>query len=224
MSYYDQDPGPETKEIVAISFWAVVVFLLLWLSACTTGCTPNTPVEEPKWTDYDDIVFRVVQIRNTCNQGDGTALIFAGSGVILDNHRIVTAIHVVECALFSKLDVVDLSGNTYTVERDASYPEIDVAILHSKEPTGRSKVSIGVLPYPGDYICAAVGVPQPKVTCGTVSPFIRRPPGDLSFSMPIVRGNSGSGIYFGNRLIGIVTHGNLVSYGGRGSSLGGILQ
>ncbi len=133
-----------------------------------------------------------------------------GSGVLVGDHLIVTALHVAHCADNEIMAmVVDMGdGKTHEATLEIALPESDVARIHVADDLGHwlVPVTIGPVPKLGDRVCESAARPRWTYRCGTVQPSEGDgADGDILIDMTTEFGNSGSALYNARgQLIGIV--------------------
>jgi hypothetical protein len=174
----------------------VLVALLLFSALGSSGCRVPDPAEPipadlaPGLT-VDEQAAAAVEVL-ACGRG--------GSGVIVGEHRIMTAQHVLgDCA---EVEVTTAAGRKMLAVRVAMWPD-DVALLAVAETlTERSPRIKGIRP--GDHGCLIAAAPARARECGTVVVALQRY-GGIVHTAKTVRGNSGSGFYDARgHLVGIV--------------------
>lgn len=140
--------------------------------------------------------------------------ISGGSGTILDDGRVLTAYHVVECddlVTFQIAVIAPDSEEPRMMHLDKAAEGKDVAVLSIETGApfaGFVAPKFGPLPKVGERVCIAHSVPRIGHKCGEVQPYADMDaPGDLVHTAITDHGNSGSGVYDSvGRLIGVVTH------------------
>lgn len=126
-----------------------------------------------------------------------------GSGVLVDDRRVLTAYHVVECEVIGAMvELADKRQIQATVDRAA--PGADLAVLRLDAPAGVLPARLG--PPVSPVACMATARPERRVACGDLKTFDGRPGRDISVGFPVKFGNSGSGIWSGDVLVGILTN------------------
>ncbi len=150
-----------------------------------------------------------VRITSTCMAPDGVYVSY-GSGVIVNDHTILTAAHVAAdtkgmvCIRSATMS----NGSTYMLLPHKALPAQDLASLQTVyqrfAPT--HPVELGSPPAYGSRVCAMVAFPYVLWRCGETQRPVS-PPGDLVHTIIIDSGNSGAGVYdTQGRLFGIITH------------------
>lgn len=173
----------------------VLVALLLFSALGTSGCRVPDPAE-PIPADLggltvDEQAAAAVEVFGCGRQG---------SGVIVGEHRILTAQHVLgDCA---EIHVTTVGGRKMLAARVAMWSD-DVALLAVAETlTERSPRVKGIRS--GDHGCLVAAAPVRVRECGTVVVALKRY-GGIMHTAKTVKGNSGSGFYDQNgHLVGIV--------------------
>jgi hypothetical protein len=177
----------------------VLVALLLFSALGSSGCRVPDPAEpipadvvEPgPGLTVDEQAAAAVEVL-ACNR--------LGSGVIVGEHRIITAQHVIgDCA---EVQITTAAGRRLLAVRVAMWPD-DVALLAVAETlTERSPRIFGIRS--GDRGCLVAAAPVRVRECGTVVVALQRY-GGIMHTAKTVRGNSGSGFYDARgHLVGIV--------------------
>lgn len=183
----------------------LALVMVAFLATCVS-CAAFTGKSTNRVSDTRVQMARAVRVARLCITSEGMAVGF-GSGVIYSKTEILTASHVVRCDGELVLKVVSASGDVYPVTVSALDERIDVARLKlggdaSFGDIGRVDVgSVGI----GDSVCLAIGAPRRGYRCGIVSEW-DSDPGNVQHGAVTEPGNSGSGVYSGGRLVGIVTH------------------
>lgn len=132
-----------------------------------------------------------------------------GSGVVIDERHVLTALHVVWCPAVPRIRVYFADGRSRAMvplreDRVADLAMLDAASL---EPLpGGPPPTFGARPDVGATVCAATAIPARAWSCGSVVSHERPADSDVRHTAPTLPGNSGSGVYDGaGRLVGIVT-------------------
>jgi len=186
-----------------LSFWALWMFVVATCGACRTA-----PIETAR---LDSIEARAraatVYVGSVC----GTKPL-AGSGVALDEHRVLTAAHVVGTCN-DPIIVVD-SAPAVLLALDT---EADLAVLRTAKELAGGPPMIAP-PSTGDgRVCIATATPKRDWKCGDME-SVRD--GILTYGIASLPGNSGAGVYDRwGRLIGIHTHRFLSRAAGYGTQL-----
>ena len=193
--------------------------LVLSLFACTAPFRSLTVVQQSQ---------AAVRIRVECITLNGEpGQNWNGSGVVADSMHVVTARHVIACP-HERLSNLQIYVGERKLEKVSVLAEDelhDLAVLKfQKAIPGTPTVHvIQALPGPA---CAETGWPTRVRRCGRISEVsdkdVRGLDVDLELKMPILPGNSGSGIFDRHGfLIGVVTHRHTdrPDDGGLGSSL-----
>lgn len=183
---------------------------LLWLcfvafAVLTSGCMRDVRGRDP------GVAFEsTVRITITCATADGQALVGYGSGVIVDDHTVLTAAHVAEddpgmvCMRMATM----VNGKSYILAPGKILHDRDLASMHlmldAFDPT--YPAIFAKPPGYGERVCAMTAFPRFLWRCGDVQTG-EDAPGDLSHTIVVEPGNSGSGVYdTRGRLVGIITH------------------
>lgn len=210
----------------------VVLFLgLLANASCARAAKPAAYTESLK-ASYD----AAVEITAHCIEPDGTTTGWMGSGVIVNETRLLTAGHVAStdpgeiCSFVAE----EADGTVHLV-----YPSVVLApsafdlasmeLVSFTEKFHAQPVRFGPVPVLGEIVCSATAHPRREHHCGQVMKG-KAPPGDIRIDMVVEPGNSGSALYnMKHELVGIVVHtypnrGNGQYVTGGASSLAGHVQ
>jgi S1-C subfamily serine protease len=167
-----------------------------------------------------------------CVDEQGGGYTSNGSGVIVNDSTIFTAAHVATdpdgyvCMRRATM----VNGKSYPLAPGVVRKDRDLAslklILQKFDPTW--PVVFGVAPAFGTTVCAMTAYPRWLWKCGEVQTR-EQPPGDISVTIVVEGGNSGSGVYdTRGRLVGLVTHrwscSNMQYCGGKMASLEGYVK
>ena len=181
--------------------------LAMLLTAACTSCAGFRPIGREPTEQHNALV----TIRTTCPSG----IISAGSGVLVSADRVLTAEHVVGCALVPGVPIYQdpLKIEVFLSMTDSSTAEIelelfkgDVARLRLAKPMPDffSDVRVGPPPAIGDELCMLTAIPRTSYKCGRAE---ASSPGRVSFSIFTEHGNSGGPVYdSAGRLVAIVTN------------------
>jgi hypothetical protein len=226
-----QDRPLSNRERLSVAMILTVAVLAVTLLTCGS-CTGVTPISAtvPAGRTARDQHNATVQFHKVCSvhvpaitaaetTGDANVdeLInkflgtvedheFAGTGVIVSADRALTNVHVATCTHgeLSKLELrtgADRPWIQVTVE--VLLPALDVARvkLESPVPEYFTPVQIGEAPELGETVCAANAWPRWSYKCGIVQPS---PKGYFWVDMFAEFGNSGSGVYYRGKLVGLL--------------------
>jgi len=207
---------------VMMTIGAIAVWVAL-LTACG-GTQPR--YESPYATPSEKQRAAVVSLHVACLDVEEGVQMWRGSGVITDNHTILTADHVADCPSgVSEMIAQTVNGEIYVVTVSKQLPKYDLAQLTSEEALPWFQFAIGPRPEVGDLVCSESGIPLRARKCEYVT-AVRGDPSDkdISYKAFVVQGNSGSGLFDSQgRLIGIITrclsNFGKCSGGGRAASL-----
>ncbi len=181
-----------------------LVLAVALLAACTS-CASWVSTTRSTSQQYN----AGVKIDVTCHDH-----VHRGSGVIVGPGHVLTAKHVVECALVPGFPftvppvkvTVDPGDGAVEAEVELTLGEgtKDIARLVLAKPTlgaYMSPITIGPAPAIGETVCEASMVPRPTYRCG----IVQQSNGYINMEMRVEHGNSGSGLYNSKgQLIGIV--------------------
>lgn len=196
-----------------------IIVLALALAACSCGASLK-PVGRTGVQQHN----AVVKITTHCGLREQY-----GSGVMVAPDLVLTAAHVVSCAmipgselpLYLPPDGITVSGGfgPHAADLMEVKYEPDLARLQVKGlEEFFTPIVVGPPPPVGERVCAVSSVPYSSYRCGEAQ---EPRPGRLYVDFLILHGNSGSGMYDSHgRLVGIVT--NLIDCpgcGGFGSTL-----
>lgn len=166
-----------------------------------------------------------VQINTRCSRYS-----YQGSGVVISKTEILTAAHVIDCAIVEPITGM-LIPNGSPIEIIAAQPDgIGRRLLLVRADVTRDVARLRIadagefydvpdratfaVVRPEDRVCVSVGRPMRDLRCGTVDERFGRPADDLSLSFPVEPGNSGSGVYDRRgRLVGIITKARMMRNG-----------
>jgi S1-C subfamily serine protease len=170
--------------------WRLVIVVLLAVLCVNTGCAGRTGVYYSKDQQRQATVAIVTQ----CDE--------AGSGVIIDEHHILTAAHVfIDCP--GRIMVSTHDGTVYEAMREMTDSIADVARLHVLE----------TLPSPGMpatadarqhfMVCIQAGYPVPYRDCRLISQHGTKST-EFEYRINVTPGNSGSPLWsLDGALVGI---------------------
>lgn len=155
----------------------------------------------------------MVLITTTCPDGS----VGQGTGVMVSEDTVVTALHVVGCQLapgipiyFDEPTKIEVLGDvgvvtTGTVELEITHS--DIARIRLKDHSLAeyfTPVRVGPPPRVGERLCIASALPRVTYRCGEAQ---AAPSGRVSFSIMTEHGNSGSAVYDSHgRIVAIVTN------------------
>lgn len=130
-----------------------------------------------------------------------------GSGVVLDERRVLTAAHGVACAGERSVHVITSAGRRLRADVASVDRSRDLAVLELHSAGGfdlrAGPPALAPLPVAGDVACAAVAFPRRAEKCGAAIDATWR---GAQFGIAGKLGNSGAGVYDREgRLLGIVT-------------------
>lgn len=195
--------------LTTLGWWTLIAVIAACAMCCASPQRTRTVREESS---------NAVRIEGVCMEG---SMKFAGSGVIVGPHTILTAEHVMKpsmaitdsqgnlilsVALRCTFTAHTTDGQAFAVVLDKSWKDRDVARVLSVEKLPFSPVELANVPEPGERVCVMAAFPTHVRKCGDVQPTTNKPPGDIHVNINVEPGNSGSGVYSNGRLVGIVTH------------------
>lgn len=170
-----------------------------------SGCTHIV-----RGRDAEVALESVVSITLTCVSPTGGVYGGYGSGVIVNDHTVLTAAHVAVddddevCIRTATM----ANGKSYTLAPGKARVDRDLAslvtVLDTFDPT--YTVVYGPPPPFGSRVCSMTAYPKILWRCGETQ-MPTDAPGDLYHTITTEGGNSGSGVYDERgRLVGIITH------------------
>lgn len=207
--------------ILAALFY--LLFVTIACNACGAALPPTT--KRPLETRGP----ATVEISVWCLYRTDTAGIIlpaAGSGVVLGGRKVLTSNHVVACKGAADIQVLFQDGRRVRAVLERAWPERDIAKLVLEQDSGLPDVGI-VSPRIDNEVCASSALPEREQKCGSVQVTLAKPicqkstrnPDiewcyDFVANLPLIPGNSGSGVYN--------TKGELVGIGNGGQSVVGM--
>ncbi len=200
-----------STEPMAFGFLAGALVLILGLYA--SACNPPHYPHETATRDLAAQYASAVAITANCLElSTGTVGGWYGSGVIVNDHTVLTAGHVVEAEGYLCTWEGVLSDGT-KVELKPGYVDhdADLAAMHSSTKMKALPVSYAGMPPLGSEVCESASHPKVVHRCGEVEPSEE---GYIVTDMLVDHGNSGAGVYDEDgHLVGITTR--LVMCGNR---------
>ncbi len=175
----------------------------------------------------------VVLITVRCPDGNGGR----GSGVLIDGRHVLTAAHVVTIPDAVRESCPSIEIIAYA--QDGVGRRMRIAMIEHHADLARLEIADDAV-FPkvrplklalsgeGAHVCAMPAAPIPDRRCGQVEEFMRGRSGDnLWLSLPVERGNSGSGVYDSRGyLVGIITRQRVADNGqitgGIATAVGGL--
>ncbi len=223
----------KTRQFTPLTCLALALnaVLILFLVASCAGVvhpvsSPSRPAVTGRTVAEQNL--SAVSLKVMCPDGTG----HYGSGVIVSEHRILTAAHVAQCAaedvghVAATSITVESGGTSFTAEADTIIQEADIARVKVSGSLKQrlSPVSVGPLPAVGDTVCFMSAVPRYRYRCGLAQRSEPGPNADIVIEdAGVMHGNSGSGLFdLQGRLIGIIVQLYPCEFsvcGGRASSL-----
>lgn len=205
-------------------------FVLFYVLAIGTlaGCCGVLRAVTPARSTGDERS-ATVQISIRCADAPGVPLKW-GSGVVVSANQVLTAAHVVtaQCertvVYASQPDNIGRRMRIELISLTADVARLRIADDGEFADLTPSRIAP---PTHGEFVCISTGVPRRDIHCGALEErFDKRMSGDLSISIPVEHGNSGSGLYDRRgRLLGIVTeqrrNANDQSVGGLATAIAG---
>lgn len=191
------------ERLATLMIAATFVGLVLGTCAGCVGARVRMSTTEPQQRD------RAVRVQVWCGE-----MTHSGSGVIVDNTRVMTAAHVGGC-LGGTILVTRSNGKQHRMRLEAFAARADLARLVIADGTTfdlpRLRIA-GV--WPGERVCIIAAAPERVMSCGVVDkitdepehlPDAVLPPGMIYHDAVTIPGNSGSALYDSRgRLVGIV--------------------
>ncbi len=198
------------RYVATIGTWITVLVWTAMLTMC--GSCAAVPKGTARPTSFAQID-ATVKIRTWCIDDTQLPAIklsaAGGSGVAIDGHRVLTAQHVIDCDEgWSAITVEMPDGRRFGANVARKYgTDVDIAELRVEEDLGVPLAAIARRdPNLGDEVCISTAVPERTWQCGKVTKY-GDPPGNMRHTIPVQRGNSGSGLYnSAGQLVGIITH------------------
>lgn len=198
----DNDPAP-SRTLWQLLCASLLTGILAFAALALVGCQMPGPISP------EEAGARSVSVFNLCPMG----LRYRGSGTVVGPDKILTALHVVERCIHHPAAFVASDGTIYVGMADNFSFRHDAALFHVEElqprhydpaPTLVPHALIEV----EDELCVISAQPRKDLTepedyrCGPVKR--RWSDGLLAVDFSSVPGNSGSGVYHHDRLIGIL--------------------
>lgn len=200
---------------------AIAAFLIVFLFACA-----HQPGAGPAPIAMAERESRVVLVEAFCVESDPflseTKSIGVstgrGSGVLLGDGRILTALHVVDCPYLLDAHVTTLDKRRHRATIARSWPDRDLALLAVDI---RARELATAVAQPGSVLCSGYAVPSRGAACGRLDNVEAAPSchagggngkrwcRDASWFAVAAPGNSGGPLWDGlGHLVGIVTGGS----------------
>lgn len=177
----------------------LAVFCILGACASCVSEFSGRPGQSPS-----DQYNSVVKVTVACL--DETTPTLYGSGFVVSSSEVVTALHVVTCAIGKPTIWVDPGdGDQRAAVVDVSLPASDVVRLRVNADLSRwfTPVRVGPEPSVGDRVCWVGVVPVAHRRCGDITPSHHH--GFLWVSGVIIHGMSGGPVFDSSgRVIGVV--------------------
>ena len=171
-----------------------------------------------------------VQLRTTCVTARLTgaraeaAFDIAASnatGVVIGRRQILTARHVIACPALTYVVAITDDDRRVAAFVDRQDPELDLARLSTNVDVFDVTPPMIRATAIGDRACAFVECPGTAMTCGDVTASGTGAKG-IAIDALTDFGNSGSGVYVGEALVGIITHRAAARMTGLASPLAGV--
>lgn len=176
-----------------------LLLLMVGLGAIVGACAGCITGRARSFTSRIEQYDRSVQVTSVC----GTVR-HDGSGVIINNHQVLTAFHVIGCAN-AVVTVTLFNGREIQGFVDTFDKRADLARVRLEHSPGAFAPVTVARTYVGDTICFQPRLPNDSRGCGVVTRVSDRPNG-IEHDALSRGGNSGSGVYDRRgRLVGIVT-------------------
>lgn len=190
---------------------AYLAFAVVWIVVCSTcgACHGKPPVSLAPATVEARARAATVYVGSVCG-----VKVRGGSGVVLDEHRILTAKHVLPC------DDPTLVVDSMPAVVAAVNLEADLAVLRVAATLAPTPPLIAPPETGSGRVCIAAAVPARTWRCGRIDEHYHTP-GRLWHTVQSTPGNSGGGIFDAKTgaLLGIHTNGYIHSPGGYGTAL-----
>ena len=154
---------------------------------------------------------RAVAITIECRSKSGIMFTARGSGVIVDQRRVITAKHVITCpkgffTLWIAAETRDGKASFLSVEKlgEGKADTARLTTLFGSEFLSYDPVRYGEAPSDDDVVCVSAALPERWRRCGVVDVVM----GERVYSSyAAYPGNSGSGAYnVKGELVGVATH------------------
>lgn len=193
---------------ILLSAIFMLFFCMLSTACCDTASmlTPNTNNSRLIKHEYEEAVY----IMEEC-PGDPFPLHFLGSGVMVSDHQVLTAKHVITCvgAEIQTVQLLSRDNPHQKITMKISYPlwDVDVALLETADGSKPFKhwasLNKNVGNY-GDYLCVVTGNDQVR-KCGYVTSWDDY---GINIALRGIPGNSGSPVFDEEgRVVGILVRG-----------------
>jgi S1-C subfamily serine protease len=188
------------RALTTVGWWLVLTALVLFTTCCVHRGTRTIPETHEA----------SVRINVTCFDASGALLQGHGSGVVVGEHRILTARHVASeagAAAGCIYTVTTSEGLTVLAMPRRDWPDRDVAELITLDPLPYTPIKLADAPGAGEVACIVSAYPRFYRRCGAINYYRDDAPGDVAIDALVEPGNSGSGVYDNRgRLVGITTH------------------
>lgn len=183
------------NEPFAYGLFAGLLVLLLGVIVNSMACCYSKDVRHARVLQQYEAS---VEITVTCLKPDMNVVGWFGSGVIIDNERVLTAGHVANAeGAMCSYQVETWRGEKRFMFVEKIDKATDLAVMRlsvAQEPLPNPHVRFGVEPRIGDIVCSAPSHPLHMRKCGEVQPYTSVP-GDIHFGAIVEPGNSGAGLY-----------------------------
>lgn len=208
-----RDIAERTRRRLALDWFVrlvyrVTVLALLIFLAVTSVCCGRPHVNTPHVSASDAILARAsatvaIEVRGCAPEVSATGRVY-GSGVILDEHHVLTAAHVV-ATCNGPITIARTDGAKFEAEPEIVVLDVDLARIKTTasiaSPGNAPILGIGKR---GQVVCFVAGSPVRRYSCGIVE-HMSDGSGGIYHNATTIPGNSGSPIYDARgRLLGIV--------------------
>jgi len=181
-----------------------LVPFVLACNSCASGPYFPTVADTTPLPVIDEQYERAAMVETTCMDGSGAW----GSAVLLDDHRALTALHVVAQCGDPIILVQTSDGKKHLVTVDAIAPNADMVRLVALDrwAVPKGKLQWSKAPHRGRVACAVTGMPHRNRLCGEVQESNDDAGAEVEFRIVADHGNSGSAVYdSAGRLVGVLT-------------------
>lgn len=200
-------PDQKLRFAVVVTALAVVA-LAATCGSCMTPMSLSVAASEQTRTPLQQRL-GAIHIETVCVYAANVTLQY-GSGVVVGDHSVLTALHVVQCEQGGKpiitVDPGDLQPRLAVIMRQTDKGDIARLETFSDLSQWYVPVEVGEQPQLGERVCEYTASPSWRYRCGTTQALVEEASGDqFIFEAFIELGNSGSAVYDSHgRLVGIL--------------------